>query len=216
MIKLLIYDLDGTLIDSREDIANAVNAALAALRLPPLPKHLICTFVGNGVTHLIRKSLEKAGSQKNQLEDGIRLYRDHYSKHLLDHTRLYPSAKPVLEYFKDRKQGVITNKPEDFSNTILNHLGVYSYFFRVTGGDSKFQKKPSPEAVIEMMAAVGAERNETVLIGDSAIDVETGKNAGVKTIAVTYGFGTLEEIQSAGPDVILNDLSELKKSVLYY
>ena len=215
MIKLLIYDLDGTLIDSGEDIARAVNAMLQTLNLPPLPKGLIATFVGNGVAHLITQSLIQSGGSAERVQEAIRLYRDHYSKHMLDHTRLYPSVKSVLEHFKDRKQGVITNKPENFSNLILKHLGVQNYFFRVIGGENSFPKKPSPDAVIEMMASLGISKNETVLIGDSAIDIETGKNAGIKTVAVTYGFGKPEEIRSAGPDLALNDLSELKGSSLF-
>jgi len=215
MIKLLIYDLDGTLIDSMDDIANAVNAALNVLGLASLPKDLICKFVGGGVRPLITQVLMRAGGRAERVDEAVVFYQDFYSKHLLDHTRLYPSAKQVFEYFKNRKQGIVTNKPQAFSEIILKDLGIDTYFFRVIGGDQKFQKKPSSEGVSDIMASAGAQKDEAVLIGDSVVDVEAGKNAGIKTIGAAYGFGEPEEIKASHPDFIINQLIELKDIPLF-
>lgn len=212
MIQLIVYDLDGTLIDSRRDIANAVNWALRELGLKELPMEKVSAFVGNGVSHLMRQALEEdLGKDKAKalLECSIKLFRRCYGKHLLDETRLYPSVRKVLEFFKDRKQAVITNKPQDFSLQILEGLGVRSYFFRVCGGDAGFPKKPAPESLREIMRSARIQPQETVFVGDSAIDIETGRNAGVQTVAVSYGFGKLREIEDARPDKIVHDLEEL-------
>lgn len=216
MIKLLIYDLDGTLIDSRRDIADSVNWTLRELGLAELPIEIVSDFVGNGVKNLIEQSLE-AASPKNQathgklpsLKKSIKLFRGRYGEHLLDHTCLYPSVRKVLEFFKGRKQAVITNKPENFSLEILKGLGVETYFHQVIGGDKGFPKKPAPEPVFELLETCRVKREEAVLIGDSDTDIKTGRNAGVKTIAVTYGFGKRPALEAAQPDFILEDLEEL-------
>ena len=210
MIKLLIYDLDGTLIDSRADIANSVNWALQELGFKALPKEQVSSFVGSGVRRLMEQVLEKAAPPGNDaLERAITLYRKRYAEHLLDETKLYLSVPEVLEHFKARKQAVITNKPEGFSKEILKGLGVDSYFFRLIGGDQEFPKKPDPAPVLEVISHARVRPEETVFIGDSDIDIETGKNAKIQTIAVTYGFGALSEIKHAKPDFIFHDLREL-------
>ena len=211
MIRLLIYDLDGTLIDSRADIVNAVNGTLGELKLNPIPAERVSTFVGSGVGHLMRQALEEAGttSVPQILERSIKIFRRRYGEHLLDETRLYPGVRKVLEFFREHKQAVVTNKPEDFSVTILKGLGVDSYFFKIIGGDRGFQKKPEPGAVLEVLRLSGVSPEETIFVGDSAIDVETGRNAGVKTVAVTYGFGKPEEIEASLPHLIVDGLEEL-------
>lgn len=217
MNKLIVYDLDGTLIDSRRDISEAVNWTLKELGFLDLPSERIGTFVGSGVKNLMQQALQEARPSPDKSEKGtrsflehsIKLFRARYGEHLLTYTRLYPSVLKVLEYFRNRFQAVITNKPENFSLTILKGLGVSRYFFEAIGGDSGFQKKPAPNALIEILKKAQVEPDEAVLVGDSAIDVETGRNARVKTIAVTYGFGKSEEIRNSKPDFILNNLEEL-------
>lgn len=203
--------MDGTLIDSRRDISDAVNWTLQELGLSGLPAERIGTFVGSGVKNLMQQALKETSPSDAPLplERSIKLFRRRYGEHLLTHTRLYPPVLKVLECFKNRLQAVITNKPEDFSLTILKGLGVSSYFFEVVGGERGFPKKPAPEALIEIVKRAGVAPDEAVLVGDSAMDVETGRNARIKTIAVTYGFGKPDEIQRAKPDLILNDLEEL-------
>lgn len=221
MISLILYDLDGTLIDSRRDIADAVNWTLKELGLEELPLERVSAFVGNGVKNLMQQSLNEivgatlvVAQRAGLLERSIKLFRRRYGEHLLDHTTLYPSVRKVLEFFKDRKQAVLTNKPEDFSLEILRGLQIDSYFFRVLGGDRGFPKKPAPEPVREILSSAEIRSEEAILVGDSATDVETGRNAGVKTAAVTYGFGRLEEIKAAQPDFILEDLEELTRCPL--
>ena len=211
MNQLIIYDLDGTLIDSRRDIADAVNGTLQEIGFKELPADRISAFVGNGVKNLMQYALREAGPPDAllPLERSIKLFRARYGKHLLEHTRLYPSVPKVLECFRNRKQAVITNKPEDFSLTILKGLGVESYFFQVVGGDRGFPKKPAPEGVLEILRQGGVAPSEAVLVGDSAMDIETARNAKIPVVAVTYGFGKREEIERAKPDWILEDLEEL-------
>ena len=211
MIKLIVYDLDGTLIDSSRDIADAVNWVLQNIGLKGLPPEQIRSFVGSGVTHLMRQVLENTSSPApaSLLDRSIRLFRRRYAEHLLDQTVLYPSVRKVLEFFKDRRQAVVTNKPHEFSLQILKGLGVDSYFCEVIGGDQGFPKKPAPEVLLEILRRTSVLPQESVFVGDSAIDVETGQKAGVKTLAVTYGFGKREEIEASRPSLLLEDLEEL-------
>ena len=218
MIRLLIYDLDGTLIDSRRDIANAVNWTLEEMGFSALPQERVQCFVGSGVRNLMEDSLRESGAfpdgektpELSKLADrAIQLFRRRYGNHLLEETRLYPSVMKVLETFRDRRQAVITNKPEDFSLTILEGLGIRNHFFSVLGGDAGFPKKPAPEGARELLRRAGVSAEEALLIGDSAIDVETGRNAGIATMAVTYGFGKRKEIEAASPHYLIDDLEEI-------
>ena len=211
MIKLLIYDLDGTLIDSGQDIASSVNWMLQELNFKKLSVEQISSHVGEGVAHLMKSVLTLSGAHPDEklVEQAAKIYRGRYANHLLDQTKLYPSVARVLEHFKSRKQAVITNKPEGFSQEILRGLKVDSYFFRIIGGDQTFQKKPSPEAVFELMRLVSVGLEETVFIGDSQIDIQTGKNAGIHTVGVTYGFKDTNHIKEAKPDFVMHNLSEL-------
>lgn len=210
MNRLIIYDLDGTLIDSRGDIVSSVNWTLAELGFKSLPSDQISAFVGSGVTHLMRQSLQEiAPNALKQLDQSIKLFRRYYGEHLLDQTKLYPRVRKVLEFFNDRLQSVITNKPQDFSEAILKGLKIDTYFFKVVGGDNKFQKKPHPAGILEILKEAEMGPEEAVLVGDSATDVETGKNAKVKTVMVTCGFGKRKEIEDAQPDLIIKDLEEL-------
>jgi len=209
LIKLIIYDLDGTLIDSRRDIADAVNWTLREMGLRELALEQVSSFVGNGVKNLMRQALKEVVRGEAPLERSIKLFRARYGEHLLDHTRLYPSVRKVLEFFKDRKQAVMTNKPEDFSLRILRGLAIDSYFFRVVGGDQGFSKKPAPEALLDILDTASVGPEEALLVGDSAIDIETAQSARVKTVAVTYGFGSPGELERFEPDAIIDDLEEL-------
>jgi len=225
MIKLIIYDLDGTLIDSRRDISDAVNWTLRELGFSELPMDEVSSFVGSGVKNLMEQALVKAGAGEEKgdsplkrgqspvsspvLKRSIKLFRRRYREHLLDQTCLYPSVRKVLEFFKKRRQAVSTNKPEDLTLAILKGLGVQTYFCQVRGGDQGFPKKPAPDTVMDILKKAGVTGDEAVLVGDSAIDIETGRNARVKTVAVTYGFGKPGEIRDSKPDWVLNDLEEL-------
>ncbi len=204
--RLILYDLDGTLVDTSEDIAQAVNYMLAQLGRPPLPRQSIMRFVGRGVEQLIRECLTTHDT--GMIERGMCVYRTHYAEHLLDHSVLYPGAQAVLDYFKDRAQAVITNKPDPFSSDILAGLGVAGYFLDVIAGNSTYPRKPDPAGIHSLMQTHGVSPAQTLFIGDSAVDVATGRNAGVETAVVSHGFADAEEIAGASPDVVVAHFEE--------
>ncbi len=206
-MQLILYDLDGTLVDTREDIARAANHMRAAMGLASLPREAICAHVGWGLSQLVQSCLGTGEPQA--IEEGIRIYRAHYAEHLLDHTVLYPGAQELLEHFRNRRQAVVTNKPNPYSREILTALGVAGYFFEIVAGDSGFAKKPDPQAIQALMERAGVPAGETLLVGDSPIDVETGRRAGVKCAAVGHGFSPEEELEKACPDWAVRDLREL-------
>ncbi len=207
LVKLIVYDLDGTLVDTRRDIAEAANHMRGEMGLPPMPEKKICGFVGLGLAQLVAGCLETADSAK--VEEGTRIYRAHYSEHLLDNTSLYPGAREVLEHFRERRQAVITNKPDPYSRRILESLGVAGYFLEIVAGNSGYPKKPDPESLKTLMGKEGAGPSETLFVGDSPIDVETASQAGVPTVVVAQGFSERQELEQAGPDYLVEDFREL-------
>ena len=206
-IRLLIFDLDGTLIDSEEDLALSVNATLRWLEMEPLPHPVIASYVGQGVTVLIQRALG-ARAKGNLVEKAAAYFLEYYRDHMLDHTRAYPEVKEGLERLKPRQMAVLTNKPVDFSRAILTGLGLDRYFAFVYGGNSFDQKKPDPSGVIQLMKDTAAAAGQTLMIGDSETDIQTGRNAGVWTCGVTYGIGS-HTLAAAKPDLVLNSMMEL-------
>ncbi|MGH9344578.1 MAG: HAD-IA family hydrolase [Terriglobia bacterium] len=206
-IRLFIFDLDGTLIDSEQDLALSVNAMLRRMRREPLSQPVISSYVGQGVTVLVRRALGPSASEA-EVEDAAAFFLDYYRGHMLDNTALYPGAREALEGIESRQLAVLTNKPIKFTQQILAGLEVDRFFSFVYGGDSFEQKKPHPVGVLRLMEQTGAATHETLMIGDSATDVETGRNAGVQTCGVTYGIGS-PTLASLAPDLVLDDLREL-------
>ena len=204
-MKLIIYDLDGTLVDTLQDITQAANHMLAQLGLPPKPAEEIRRYIGSGLHEMVHRCLQT--NDTRYIQQGAKLYRAFYTQHLLDFSRLYPDAQAVLDYFKAHRQAVITNKPNPYSRQILEALGVASYFFRFIAGDEEFPKKPDPAAVQALMRAAGATPSETVFIGDSLIDIETGRQAGVVTVGIEHGFAENGELSSA--DLLVKNFSSL-------
>lgn len=206
-MSLIVYDLDGTLADTRRDIADAANFMRGRMGLPPLAGKEICGYVGLGLKKLIENCL--GTTDEARVEEGSRVYRAFYSEHLLDNTALYPGVLDLLKHFKDRRQGVITNKPEAYTRRLLEALGVAGYFPEVTAGDSGYPKKPDPESLLAMMRKEGAEPGGTVFVGDSPIDVETGAKAGVRTVAVAQGFCDRHELEQAAPSHLVGGFADL-------
>lgn len=206
-IQLLIFDLDGTLIDSKTDLALSVNALRERMGLGPLTHELISSYVGQGATLLVRRALGE-GVNEDDVQKGLNFFLDYYRLHMLDHTVLYPGVRRALEQLRARRLAVLTNKPVRFSREILAGLGVADYFSFVYGGNSFAQKKPDPVGVTTLMNDAGVTPRQTMIIGDSETDVLTGHNAGVWTCGVTYGFGS-PTLENAPPDLLLNDLREL-------
>jgi phosphoglycolate phosphatase len=207
MKRLIVYDLDGTLVDTAEDITRAVNYMLEHFNHPPLPRKAVLQYVGYGLHHLIKECLKI--NDPVAIERGIDRYAEYYTDHLLDYSRLYPLAQDVLDYFKDRTQAVITNKPNPYSLNILTGLGVADYFREIIAGEDGYPSKPNPTGLQAIMERAGATPQQTLLIGDSPVDVETGRNAGVLTVVMTHGFVGEQELAAAQPDIMVRHFEEL-------
>jgi phosphoglycolate phosphatase len=212
-IKLVIFDLDGTLIDSELDLAAAVNAMLRHYGRKELPIQIIGTYIGDGAPMLIRRALGDP-SDREFLQDALNYFLAYYRDHKLDNTRPYTGIKTALEQIEDggRKLAVLTNKPVRASQGILAGLGLGESFFQVYGGNSFETKKPDPLGANTLMREAGATAEETVMVGDSAVDVLTARNAGVWSIGVTYGFApqTLEQVP---PDVLVDTPADLAQAL---
>jgi phosphoglycolate phosphatase len=205
--KLILYDLDGTLADTRRDIINGVRYALGILKGPELTDDEIKDCVGTGLHALIRQVFR---TDDEKLADrGAKLYREHYKKHMLDHTYLYPGARDFLDHFKERKQAVITNKPNPFSSQILAALGVADYFIAILAGDNGLPFKPDPAAVHHLMEQTGAGEEEVLFVGDSPIDIQAARNAGVEIVTLSHGFAKEQTLREAKPDHLVRDFKEL-------
>jgi len=210
--RLFIFDLDGTLIDSRADIAFALNLMLARMKMPPLHPSRIADFVGSGVPVLVERSLKEVTGREpgsELVEKGIVLFKEEYGNHLLDQTRLCYGVCDALDRLAWADFAVVTNKPEGFSRRILAGLGIETRFRAILGGDSIQKRKPDPEALFKAMQFCGVSQSETAMVGDSAVDIQAGKAAGIATCGVLGGFRPKEELEAAGCDLIIQNLLEL-------
>lgn len=206
-IQLLIFDLDGTLVDSKLDLVLSVNATRDRMGLGPLLDDVIASYVGQGVTHLVRRALGDRATD-GDVEKALAIFLDYYRLHMLDHTVAYPGIPETLEELQARKLAVLTNKPVIFSRELLAGLRIARYFSYIYGGNSFEQKKPDPVGVRKLMDETGCSPRQTMIIGDSDTDVLTGRNAGVWTCGVTYGFGA-HTLETVPPDILLTDLRDL-------
>ncbi len=193
-IKLVIFDLDGTLIDSRLDLVHSVNAALRHIGRPELPADVIASYVGDGAPVLIQRALGEEALDETLVRKGLEFFLSYYREHKLDHTTLYAGIVDALTTIQQpsnapsRKMAVLTNKPVIPSRAIIDALGLGSFFAQVYGGNSFATKKPGPEGALKLLTESGVRPDETVIVGDSHVDMRTGRNAGLFTIGVTYGF----------------------------
>jgi phosphoglycolate phosphatase len=204
----VVLDLDGTLVDTKDDLAAAVNATLAALGLPPQDPRTLLGYVGNGARVLLERAL---GCEHGaRLEAGLDVFMPWYREHLLDHAAVYPGLRPVLETLAAQGAvfSVLTNKPEDMSAKILRGLDLEGLCPRLIGGDTLPVRKPDPTGLRQLMEAAAVEPAATLMVGDSAIDVATGRNAGVATCAVLWGFNGAA-VRGAGADVEIAAPAEL-------
>ena len=192
-LKGVIYDLDGTLVDSRDDLADSVNAMLARLSIPEREPQVIHGFIGEGAERLIRRSL--GPRHEARYGEAAPIWREEYGKRLLAKTRLYGGVDALLR-IPPEARGVLTNKPGSFAREILRGLGVESAFRAVVGGDEA-PRKPAPDGLLRICATLGARPQDALLVGDSAVDLATGKAAGVPVCAVTWGLGERAALASA-------------------
>ena len=213
-MNLLIFDLDGTLIDSKLDLVHSVNAARALMDLAPISEEVVASYVGNGAPVLIRRALGPSATEA-EVERALKYFLKYYREHMLDHTRLYLGVKEALDRLLESgiKMAVLTNKPVRFSRSLVEGLGLHGHFFQVYGGNSFDQKKPHPVGVRTLLEESGVARDRAMMVGDSGVDIRTARNADVKACGVTYGFqpeGFLED----PPDILVDNLSQLADYVL--
>ena len=208
-IDLVMFDLDGTLADTGQDLANAVNYIRSRLHLEPLDDRLVYGNVGRGVEHLLRSSLPQMYQERFQ--EVMELFLKRYESHLLDTTVLYPSVLETLDYFQKKKRVVVSNKLYRLTLSVLRGLGIEPCFDAILGGDSVAEKKPDPGPLNQVLSSFGVSPVKALMIGDGGTDVEAGKRAGVLTCGVTYGLGKSEELIAAKPDFLIDDLRQLSK-----
>ncbi|HEX3351801.1 MAG TPA: HAD-IA family hydrolase [Terriglobales bacterium] len=211
-IKLLVFDLDGTLIDSRLDLVHSVNAMLRHFERPELPDEVVASYVGDGAPVLVRRALGDPKDEKF-LKHALEYFLAYYKAHKLDHTRVYEGIRESLAAIHGangfrRKMAVLSNKPVLPSRAIVEALGMSQFFVHVYGGNSFSTKKPDPAGARSLLKETKTQPHEAVIIGDSAIDVLTGRNAGMWTCGVTYGFAP-HTLCEAPPDAILDHPHEL-------
>jgi phosphoglycolate phosphatase len=211
--KLLVFDLDGTLVDSRLDLANSINAMLQHFHKPLLPNEVIASYIGDGAPMLVRRALGDPDDE-SYVQRALEYFLLYYREHKLDNTYVYPGIKETLDSIRSSRNGrpvkmsVLSNKPVIPSRAIVEALGLGDYFFQVYGGNSFHTKKPDPAGVQVLLQEAEAQPEETVIIGDSDIDVLTARNAGIFSVGVQYGFAP-HTFADAAPDVLVETPGEL-------
>ncbi len=213
-IRFVIFDLDGTLIDSRLDLVHSVNAALRHIERPELPADVIASYVGDGAPILIQRALGGEASNEELVRKGLQFFLSYYREHKLDHTTVYGGVKEGLTMIQraangaPRAMAVLSNKPVGPSRAIVEALGLGRFFAQVYGGNSFSTKKPNPEGARKLLEENGVRPEHAAIVGDSYVDVETGRNAGMWTVAVNYGFAP-HTLENCPPDVQVDTPGEL-------
>ena len=213
-MQLLIFDLDGTLIDSKLDLAHAANAARGHMGMPPIENERVYSFVGNGAPVLIRRVLGPEATEA-QVQEALEFFLEYYREHMLDYTLLYPGVRESLDRLRAAgvQMAVLTNKPVRISRAIVDGLGAAGYFRQVYGGNSFDFKKPHPIGVETLLEECGASRERTMMVGDSSVDIQTARNAHVKSCGVTYGFQP-ETLRTVPPDLLVDRMEDLADWVI--
>ena len=208
-LRVIIFDLDGTLIDSKLDLALSVNATRARFGLGPLPEERVFSYVGEGAPLLVRRALDHSEDDA-LVQQALEFFLGYYREHMLDNTVAYPGVPEALAEFAAAGLAltVLTNKPERFSRDILRGLGLADYFKLLYGGNSLERKKPDPIGVETILRETGAGKAQALLVGDSKVDVQTARNAGICACGVTYGLGS-DQLHEEPPDLLVDSLTEL-------
>lgn len=203
---LVIFDLDGTLVDSSPDIRNAINHVLEPFGVPPVSIEETQELVGEGATRLMEKIIESR-SLSVAVSELLPSFLAYYGDHLLDMTTVYPGVVDTLEALNGIRKAVVTNKHDDLSIHTLERVGLARYFDLVVGSETAPAKKPSPLPVLHVLERFGVSLDRAVIVGDSTCDVEAGKSAGIGVVAVTYGYRPAELLKNA--DVLIDSMNEL-------
>jgi 2-phosphoglycolate phosphatase len=213
-LKAVLFDLDGTLIDSEKDIAEAANYTRVHYGLAPVSDSTIATFVGNGVLVLLSKALET--KDEARIQEAHEVFKTHYREHCADHTKVFPGIIELLEAFKKRgiKMGVVSNKPQEFTDAILEKLGLTGYFQVAFGPEATVNRKPHPEPLLTALTRMGVSPSEAVMIGDSVVDIEAARAAKVLVGVFTHGYGTRETLSASDPDWLVDSPQEFLEILL--
>jgi phosphoglycolate phosphatase len=206
-LKALVFDLDGTLIDSKRDLVQSVNATLREMRREELPEELVASYVGSGAPVLISRALGGA-AEPAELPQALAFFLAHYERHKLDFTKAYPGVREALGQLRGVPMAVLTNKPVNISIRILEGLGLAEFFRAIYGGNSFATKKPDPLGANTILREMGIPAAQAAMVGDSEVDVQTARNAGMISAIVNFGFGTHD--RSAYPaDIYIDHMEEL-------
>jgi phosphoglycolate phosphatase len=204
-LKLIIFDLDGTLVDTVQDITNALNYALVSHGIKALTVRDTMKLVGKGVTRLVEKVLP--AGREHLKEDVMKKFLEYYSEHLIENSKEFPHVRETLENLNHFKKAVLSNKREVLSKRLLEGLDLEKYFNIIIGSDTAGERKPSPVPVLYAISKLNVRPEESIVVGDSYYDIEAGKMAGTKTVAVTYGYQPKELLKEA--NYVIDDLREL-------
>ncbi len=208
-LKAVLFDLDGTLIDSKKDIAAAANAARLHFGMVPLDLETLVGYIGWGVEHLNKKAL---GTEDPAiLAEGLKVLGDHYKVHCVDQTIVFPGTRELLESLVSRgiKLGLVSNKPHELTQLTLQKLGLFHFFTAVLGADATQNKKPNPDPLLKVLKKLGVTQEEAVMIGDSSVDLEAARAAGLRVGLVAHGFVPKEKLVSLHPDWLVDSLNQL-------
>lgn len=207
VVRAFLFDLDGTLIDSKLDLVNSINFMLQEMNRGSLPLETVAGYIGHGAPRLVADTLGPSATDEDR-KTGMAIFLAHYEKHSLDATRAYPGVAEGLHALKEQPMAVLTNKPVRISVAILEGLGLRKYFRQVYGGDSFAAKKPDPSGAQIVLRELAAEAQKAAMVGDSDVDVQTARNAGMLAVHVNYGFG--RHAREAHPaDLYVDSLQEL-------
>ncbi len=215
-LSLFIFDLDGTLIDSKADIAYSLNAALARMNIRPLSIPKVAEFIGDGMQKLVERALRETTAREpesDRVKECLAFFSEEYGQHLLDQTRMYPHVIEILDRLSWASFAVVSNKPEGFSRRILEGLKIAARFRTILGGDSTDTRKPDPTGILHAIKLCGSIPSKTMMVGDSPVDIAAGKAAGSYTCGVVGGFRSREQLEAAGCDLLINNLLELPNRI---
>ena len=210
-IDLLLFDLDGTLADTKADIATAVNLTLRDYGLPQHPPERIYAFVGDGVRALLARAFESRGAEA--FEDALAVFRRHYLDHLLDATRFYPGVPEVLDHFSDKKKAIVTNKPIEYTLKLIEGLKARDAFDAILGANSTPHIKPHPGMILKVLEDLRVAPDRAVMVGDNVNDILAARAAGVASVAVGYGLGDPQVLRAANPDWFCERIEDLMRLV---
>ena len=209
-VDALLFDLDGTLVDSKRDLAHSVRHLQKQFRVSASSEKQVASFIGDGVVKLVERALP--GLPKSRLEPAVAAFKQYYREHCLDHTRVYPGVLSALRHFRGKKMAVVTNKPVRISAHILDELGLSPFFQALIGGDSLPNKKPHPEPILSALKTMRVEnKKRAVTVGDSPNDIHAGRSAGTYTCGVYSNISDPQKLLNSRPDFAIHKLNELTR-----